>query len=129
MNSVKVLKKTVDLTYTHARGENRTAVEGAVALDAGNKIAVSNVLGTDEWKVRYAYTHGALQRTVIEPCYDVKANAWDFALTRKFERGHAVKATFRPRSQALDLEWTGDIPFNTTIKPSRFNAVFMSPDA
>ncbi|XP_038978632.1 outer envelope pore protein 24, chloroplastic-like [Phoenix dactylifera] len=118
MNSVKVLEKAVDLTYTHARKENRTAVEGAVALDASNKIAVSNVLGTEEWKVRYTYAHGALRRTVIEPCYDVKANAWDVAVTRKFERGNAVKATFRTSSRSVDLEWTGDIPLNTTIKIS-----------
>ncbi|XP_010905067.1 outer envelope pore protein 24, chloroplastic [Elaeis guineensis] len=118
MNSVKVMEKAVDLTYTHTRGENRTEVEGAVALDAGNKIAVSNVLGTEEWKVRYTYAHGALRRTVIEPSYDVKANAWDFAVTRKFEHGQAVKATFRSSSKAFDLEWTGDIPYNTTIKIS-----------
>lgn len=89
MNSVKVLKKEVHLTYTHARKENRTAVEGAVVLDEANKIAVSNVLGTEEWKVRYTYKHGVLRRTVIEPCYNVKANTWDLVLTRRFERGDA----------------------------------------
>ncbi|XP_038976641.1 outer envelope pore protein 24A, chloroplastic-like [Phoenix dactylifera] len=115
---MKVLGRAVDLTYTHARGENRTVVDGAVAFDARNRMAVSHALGTKEWKVGYTYAHGALRRTVAETSYDFKGNAWYFAVTRRLEGGDAVKATYGTSSQALGLEWARNSPITGTFKVS-----------
>ncbi|XP_010943185.1 outer envelope pore protein 24B, chloroplastic [Elaeis guineensis] len=118
MNSMKVLGRAVDLTYTDARGENRTAVDGAVAFDARNRVAASHALGTKEWKVRHTYTHGALRRTVAETSYDFKSHAWDFVVTSRFQWGDAVKATYRTSTRVLGLEWARNSPATGTFKIS-----------
>ncbi|EHA8586639.1 putative Outer envelope pore protein 24B, chloroplastic [Cocos nucifera] len=126
MNSMKVLGRAVDLTYTDARGQNRTAVDGAVAFDARNRVAVSHALGTKEWKVRHTYTHGALRRTVTETSYDFKSHAWDFAVTRRSQQGDAVKATYGSSTRAIGLEWARNSPITGTFKVGHYLAIFHS---
>ncbi|KAG6484386.1 hypothetical protein ZIOFF_052901 [Zingiber officinale] len=109
MNSVRLMDKTVNLTYIHAQGSNRTTLDGSVAFNPSDKVNVSYTFGEPSaCKVKYVYAHGELGRTVLEPCYDVSKNAWDFAVTRKFEEGDSLKATYHTSTNNLDLEWCRD---------------------
>ncbi|XP_042449772.1 outer envelope pore protein 24A, chloroplastic-like [Zingiber officinale] len=109
MNSVRLKEKTVNLTYIHALGSNRTTLDGSVVFDPSNKVNVSYTFGKPSaCKIKYVYAHGELRRTVLEPCYDVSKNAWDFALTRKFEGGDSLKATYHTTTSDLGLEWGRD---------------------
>ncbi|XP_010923452.1 outer envelope pore protein 24A, chloroplastic [Elaeis guineensis] len=118
MNSVRVFDKTVNLTYTHARADNRVGIDGSVAFDPANKVSVSYALGSGNCKVKYVYTHGVLRRTVLEPCYDVSKNSWDFAVTRKFEGGDSLRATYQMSSKNLGLEWNRESKINGSFKIS-----------
>ncbi|ONK59837.1 uncharacterized protein A4U43_C08F11470 [Asparagus officinalis] len=118
MNTVKVLEKPVSLTYVHARGDNRTALDTSVALDPVNKVTMSYAFGSGNCKVKYVYAHGKMRRTVIEPCYDVSKNVWDFALSRKFEGGDSIKATYQTSAKTLGLEWNRDSNVNGCFKVS-----------
>ncbi|XP_042428821.1 outer envelope pore protein 24B, chloroplastic-like isoform X1 [Zingiber officinale] len=109
MNSVRLMDKTVNLTYIHAQGSNRTTLDGSVAFNPSDKVNVSYTFGEPSaCKVKYVYAHGELGRTVLEPCYDVSKNTWDFAVTRKFEEGDSLKATYHTSTNNLDLEWCRD---------------------
>ncbi|CAD5190293.1 unnamed protein product [Musa acuminata subsp. malaccensis] len=108
MNSFKAVDKTVNLTYTHARAANRTALDGSLVFDPANKVSMNYAFGSGNCKVKYWYAHGELRRLVLEPCYDVSKNAWDFALTRKFEGGDSLKATYQTTTKNLGLEWNRD---------------------
>ena len=116
MNSAGVFDKTVNLTYTHARADNRVGIDGSVAFDPANKVSVSYALGSGNCKVKYVYTHGVLRRTVLEPCYDVSKNSWDFAVTRKFEGGDSLRATYQTSSKNLGLEWNRESKLNGSFK-------------
>ncbi|ONK76303.1 uncharacterized protein A4U43_C03F26190 [Asparagus officinalis] len=118
MNTVKVLEKPVSLTYVHARGDNRTALDTSVAFDPANKVTMSYAFGSGNCKVKYVYAHGEMRRTMIEPCYDVSKNVWDFAMTRKFEGGDSVKATYQTSAKTLGLEWNRDSKVNGCFKIS-----------
>ncbi|XP_042473984.1 outer envelope pore protein 24, chloroplastic-like isoform X1 [Zingiber officinale] len=108
MNSFKVVEKTVNLTYTHARAANRTTIDGSLVFDPANKVSVNYAFGSGNCKVKYWYAHGELKRTVLEPCYDVSKNAWDFAMIKKFEGGDSLKATYHTTTKNLGLEWNRD---------------------
>ncbi|WOK99701.1 G-box-binding factor 1-like [Canna indica] len=119
MNSVRLMEKTVNLTYTHARGDNRTAIDGSMVLDPANKVSVSYTVGEPgACKVKYVYAHGELLRTVLEPCYDVSKNSWDFAITRKFEGGDSLKATYHTTTKNLGLEWNRNTKDRASFKIS-----------
>ncbi|WOL13048.1 outer envelope pore protein 24, chloroplastic [Canna indica] len=118
MNSFKVVDKTLNLTYTHARAANRTTVDGSLVFNPTNKVSASHVFGSGNCKVKYWYAHGELRRTVLEPSYDVANNAWDFAMTRKFEGGDSLKATYQATTKNLGLEWNRDSKENGTFKVS-----------
>ncbi|RZS08386.1 hypothetical protein BHM03_00039352, partial [Ensete ventricosum] len=87
---------------------NRTALDGSLVFDPANKVSISYAFGSGNCKVKYWYAHGELRRLVLEPCYDVSKNAWDFALTRKFEGGDSLKATYQTTTKNLGLEWNRD---------------------
>ncbi|CAL9146262.1 unnamed protein product, partial [Musa hybrid cultivar] len=118
MNSFKAVDKTVNLTYTHARAANRTALDGSLVFDPANKVSMNYAFGSGNCKVKYWYAHGELRRLVLEPCYDVSKNAWDFALTRKFEGGDSLKATYQTTTKNLGLEWNRD------SKDSSFKVIY-----
>lgn len=118
MNTVKVLEKPVSLTYVHAHGDNRTSLDTSVAFDPANKVSLSYAFGSANCKVKYVYAHGEMRRTVIEPCYDVSKNVWDFAVSRKFEGGDAIKATYQTSAKTLGLEWSKDSKVNGCFKIS-----------
>ncbi|KAJ8514053.1 hypothetical protein OPV22_004487 [Ensete ventricosum] len=119
MNSVRLMEKTVNLTYTHARGDSRTALDGSVAFDPSNKVSVNYAFGTPgACKVKYVYAQGELRHTVLEPCYDVFKNTWDFALTRNFDGGDSLRATYHTTTKNLGLEWSRDSKVNGCFKIS-----------
>ncbi|KAL6638296.1 hypothetical protein ACP70R_025868 [Stipagrostis hirtigluma subsp. patula] len=119
MNSALVLDKRVSLTYTHstslapaaapaAAPPSRTALDCAVTFDAANKVSFSHALGSGGCRLKYTYAHGADRLTTIEPVFDTNKNAWEFAVTKKFEGGVAVKGTYHASTKLLGLEWTRD---------------------
>ncbi|RRT66448.1 hypothetical protein BHE74_00054329 [Ensete ventricosum] len=116
MNAIKVMEKTVELQYTHELRDKKTAVEGSVALNPRNKVAVSHVLGSRDYKVQYKYEHGERRRTVVEPSYEVAANAWGLDVSSKFEGGDAVKASYRTAAKTVELEWSRNSKVNGTFK-------------
>lgn len=118
MNTVRVMEKPVSLTYTHARGDNRTALDGSMTFDPANKVSVNYVFGSGNCRVKYAYSHGELRRTVFEQCYDFSKNAWDFAVSRKFEGGDSAKATYQTSAKLLGVEWNRDSQINGSFKVS-----------
>ncbi|KAH7665461.1 hypothetical protein IHE45_13G035200 [Dioscorea alata] len=118
MNTVRVMEKPISLTYTHARGDNRTALDGSMTFDPANKVSVNYVFGSGNCRVKYAYAHGELRRTVFEQCYDFSKSAWDFAVSRKFEDGDSVKATYQTSAKLLGVEWNRDSKINGSFKIS-----------
>ncbi|KAJ0973647.1 hypothetical protein J5N97_015612 [Dioscorea zingiberensis] len=118
MNTVRIFEKPVKLTYTHALGDSRTALDGSLEIDPANKVSVNYVFGSGNCKVKYAYAHGELRRTAFEPCYDFSKNAWDFAISNKFEGGDSVKATYQTSTKLLGLEWNRDSKINGSFKIS-----------
>ncbi|KAL6909589.1 hypothetical protein ACP4OV_001870 [Aristida adscensionis] len=122
MNSALVLDKRVSLTYTHSTTlapaaaapapapapPSRTALDCTVTFDAANKVSLSHALGSGGCRVKYTYAHGADRLTTVEPLFDSNKNAWEFAVTRKFEGGDAVKGTYHASTKLLGLEWSRD---------------------
>lgn len=118
INSALVLDKRVSLTYTHsttfataqpppaAVPPSRTALDCSVTIDPANKVNLSHSLGSGGCRVKYTYAHGEDRLTTIEPLFDTKKNAWEFALTRKFQGGDAIKGTYHASTKLLGLEWT-----------------------
>ncbi|URE09194.1 hypothetical protein MUK42_22378 [Musa troglodytarum] len=124
MNAIRVMEKTVELDYTHDMREKKTAAEGSVALNPRNKVSVSHVLGTRDCKVKYKYEHGERRRMVVEPSYEVAANAWGLDVSSKFEGGDAVKASYRAAAKTVELEWSRASTVNGTFKiSSSFNVM------
>ncbi|XP_062213919.1 outer envelope pore protein 24, chloroplastic-like [Phragmites australis] len=115
MNSALVLDKRVSLTYTHstslapaAAPPSRTALDCTVTFDPANKVNFSHALGSGGCRVKYTYAHGTDRLTTIEPLFDANKNAWEFAVTRKFQGGDAVKGTYHASTKLLGLEWSRD---------------------
>ncbi|GJN22611.1 hypothetical protein PR202_gb10194 [Eleusine coracana subsp. coracana] len=117
MNSALVYDKRLSLTYTHSTSlapvvadapppPSRTALDCALTVDSANKVSLSHTLGSGGCRVKYTYAHGADRLTTIEPVFDTNTNAWEFAVTRKFEGGDAVKGTYHASTKQLGLEWT-----------------------
>jgi hypothetical protein len=119
MNSVKVLDKAVNLTYSHARGDNRTAVDGTLILDSSNKISANYALDSGNCKLKYSYIHKGL--TTFEPSYDTAKNTWDFAMSQKIYDDDVVRASYQSSSKVLGVDWlrnsrsTGSFKISATM--------------
>lgn len=124
MNSALLLDRRVSLTYTHsttlspgpAKLPARTALDGSLTFDPANKLSLSHTLGSSGCRVKYSYAHGQDRLTTIEPCFDTANNAWDFAVTRKFQGGDAIKATYQASTKLLALDWTRDSKIGASFK-------------
>ncbi|TVU44223.1 hypothetical protein EJB05_03659 [Eragrostis curvula] len=119
MNSALVYDKRLSLTYTHSTSlatavadapppPSRTALDCTLTVDPANKLTLSHALGSGGCRVKYSYAHGVDRLTTIEPVFDTKTNAWEFAVTRKFQGGDAVKGTYHASTKLLGLEWNKD---------------------
>ncbi|XP_038991472.1 outer envelope pore protein 24B, chloroplastic-like [Hibiscus syriacus] len=80
MNTVRVAKLPLKLTYIHSRGDNRTVFDGALMLDSANKVSGNYTLGTGNCKLKYSYLRDEV--ITFEQCYDWGKNIWDFAVSR-----------------------------------------------
>ncbi|KAG0489066.1 hypothetical protein HPP92_007739 [Vanilla planifolia] len=116
MNTLQLLEKPFSLTYTHVLGARQTSVDGSVAFDPANKLSANYNFSSGNCKVKYVYAHGELRRTILEPIYDVSKNTWDFSVTRKFEGGDSLKATYQTSSKLLGLEWNRESKLNGCFK-------------
>ncbi|KAB2076019.1 hypothetical protein ERO13_A06G010800v2 [Gossypium hirsutum] len=117
MNTVRVAEMPLELTYSHSRGDNRTAVEGAFMFDSANTVSANYVLGTRNCKLKYSYVHGG--DTTFEQCYDWGKMAWDFAISRRVY-DDVFKATYQTSNSDLALEWSRNSKFNGTFKISAY---------
>ncbi|CAN6296989.1 unnamed protein product [Urochloa humidicola] len=119
MNSALLLDKRLSLTYTHSTSlapapvdapapPSRTALDCSVTFDPANKLNLSHSLGSGSCRLKYTYAHGADRLTTIEPLFDTNKNAWEFAITKKFQGGDAIKGTYHASNKLLGLEWTRD---------------------
>ncbi|KAL5210757.1 hypothetical protein ABZP36_006380 [Zizania latifolia] len=124
MNSALLLDRRVSLTYTHsttlspgpAAPPARTSLDCSLTFDPANKLNLSHTLGSGGCRVKYSYAHGQDRFTTIEPCFDTAKNAWDFAVTRKFQGGDAIKGTYHASTKLLGLEWTRDSKIGGSFK-------------
>ncbi|TYI75529.1 hypothetical protein E1A91_D06G011500v1 [Gossypium mustelinum] len=117
MNTVRVAEMPLKLTYSHSRGDNRTAVEGAFMFDSANTVSANYLLGTRNCKLKYSYVHGG--DTTFEQCYDWGKMAWDFAISRRVY-DDVFKATYQTSNSDLALEWSRNSKFNGTFKISAY---------
>ncbi|KAL0360697.1 UNVERIFIED_CONTAM: Outer envelope pore protein 24A, chloroplastic [Sesamum radiatum] len=114
MNTVRVAEKSVNLSFTHLKGDARTILDGTLVVDSANKVSVNHVLDTGNTKLKYAYLHGGL--TTFEPSYDLGKNTWDFAVSRKVYGDDVFRATYQTSSKNLGLEWSRSSKVNGSFK-------------
>ncbi|XP_028556057.1 outer envelope pore protein 24B, chloroplastic-like isoform X3 [Dendrobium catenatum] len=124
MNEVALMGQAVRLTYTRTHaldGNGRMALVGSTNINIANKVGLGYEFCTGVIKVRYAYTHGDLEKKiVVEPCLDLSKNAWEFAVTRWFEGRGSLMAVYHAGSKDLGIEWR---------KKSKVNGSFKVTDA
>lgn len=104
MNTVSVLEKPLNLTYTHWRGDNRTALDGTLVIDSANKFSANYGFDSGNCKLKYSYVHRGL--TTFEPSYDSAKNSWDVAVSQRVYEDDVVKASYQSSSKILGLEWS-----------------------
>ncbi|KAI4336890.1 hypothetical protein L6164_015367 [Bauhinia variegata] len=116
MNSVRVADKSLNLTYIHSRGDNRTILDGTLVIDPANKVSANHTLGTGNSKFKYTYVHKGV--TTFEPCYDLAKNSWDFAVSRKVYCDDSLKASYQTSTKILGMEWSRNSKQNGSFKVS-----------
>lgn len=114
MDSVKVTGRKVSLAYSHALRERKTTVDGSVELNAENKVAVSHVLDTEDFNLRYTFAR--CKWPVVEPTYALKDKAWAVAVSRKFDGGDAVRGTYEAKNRKLEMEWSRSFMYKGSFK-------------
>ncbi|KAK6938804.1 hypothetical protein RJ641_032312 [Dillenia turbinata] len=114
MNTVRVLEKPLNLTYTHCRGEDRTALDGTLVFDSSNKVSANHVFGSRTCKVKYTYVHAGTAS--FEPSYDFGKNSWDFSLSKKIYGDDAVRASYQTSNKVLALQWSRNSEKNGCFK-------------
>ena len=107
MNSVNVMNKQLNLTYTHTRAVNQTALDATLLIDSANKLWGSYGFGSGDCKVKYSYVQDGLR--TFEPCYDIAKNSWDISVSQRVLDGDFIRAFYRTSSKVLGLEllWQG----------------------
>jgi len=118
MKSVKMMEKSVNMTYIHFKGINRTTLDGSIDIDPANKISGNWTVGTNGGKAKYVYSHGESRKTVFEPSYDFGMHSFDFAVSRKIASDDVVKATYQTLKKNLGLEWSRNSKVNGSFKIS-----------
>ncbi|XP_057464198.1 outer envelope pore protein 24B, chloroplastic-like [Actinidia eriantha] len=113
MNTVRIWDKPLNLTYTHGRGENWTAVDGTLVFDSANKLSADYAFDSRNCKVKYSYAHRG--KSTFEPSYDFAKNSWDFAMSRLCG-DDIVRASYRTSTKVLGMEWHKNSAFNGTFK-------------
>lgn len=103
MNNMRVMEKPLNFTYTHWRGDNRTVVDGTLAIDSSNKLSANYGFDSGNCKLGYSYVHKGL--TTFEPSYDLAKNSWDVSLSQRVDEDNVVKASYQSASKVLGLEW------------------------
>ncbi|XP_049384998.1 outer envelope pore protein 24, chloroplastic-like [Solanum stenotomum] len=103
MNKMRVMEKPLNFTYTHWRGDNRTVVDGTLAIDSSNKLSANYGFDSGNCKLGYSYVHKGL--TTFEPSYDFAKNSWDVSLSQRVDEDNVVKASYQSASKVLGLEW------------------------
>ncbi|KAK9265711.1 hypothetical protein L1049_025305 [Liquidambar formosana] len=116
MNTVKVLEKQLNLTYSHLRGENQTVLDGTLVLDPANKVSANYALDSGNGKLKYSFVHRGVR--TFEPGYDFAKNSWDFAISQRVFDDDVFRASYQTSSQLLGLEWSRMSKFNGAFKIS-----------
>ncbi|XP_050237669.1 outer envelope pore protein 24, chloroplastic-like [Mercurialis annua] len=103
MNSVNVLEKLVNWTYSHSKNENRTVLDGTLAVDPLNKLYARYELGSRNCKLKYSYMHKGV--TAFEPGYDFGKNSWDLAVSHRVNND-VIRVSYESLSKDLGVEWS-----------------------
>lgn len=104
MNTIRVSERPLSLTYIHSWGDNRTVLDGTLALDSANKVSANHMLGSGNCKLKYTYIHGGL--TTFEQSYDFASDSYDFAVSQKVYGDNLLKASYQTSSKVLALDWS-----------------------
>lgn len=110
MNTARILKKQLNMTYTHVKDENRTILDGTLLLDPTNKISANYVFDSRKLKLRYSYVHRGI--ATFEPCHDFGKNSWELAVSKTVFDGDVIRASYDTLRKVLDLEWLWKSSFN-----------------
>ncbi|VFQ75440.1 unnamed protein product [Cuscuta campestris] len=117
MNSVRLLRKQVNLTYSHWRGDNRIQLDGTLVIDSANKLSGSFEANTGNCKVKHSYKHwGGL--VTFEPSYDFGNNSWDVSISRRVLDGDLVRASYQSSSKVLEVDWCRNTSMDGNFKVS-----------
>lgn len=114
MDTVRVLDKPLNLTYTHDKGMNQTALNGMLVLDPANKLSANYVFDSGNCRLKYTYMHGA--KSTFEPSYDFARNSWDFTVSQKLSNDDTLRASYETSSKVLGLDWSRNSMLNGTVK-------------
>lgn len=114
MNTARVLEKQLNLTYSHWRGDNRTALDGTLVIDSSNKLSANYELNSRNCKVKYSYMYGGL--LTLEPSYDFGKNSWDVAVSMRVLDDDVVRASCQSSSKVLELDWCRNTSINGSFK-------------
>lgn len=115
MNSIRVLDKQLNLTYTHSRREKNLWLDGTLIIDSSNKVSANYKFDSGNCKLKYCYSQEGGVRT-FEPCYDVSKNCWDFIVSQRIYGGDVVKASYQTSTKILGFQWSRTSPFSGSFK-------------
>ncbi|KDP21239.1 hypothetical protein JCGZ_21710 [Jatropha curcas] len=102
MNTVNLLEKQLNWTYTHSRSGNRMVLDGTLIFDPANKLSANYELGSRNCKLKYSYLHRGV--TAVEPGYDFARNSWDLAVSHRFD-SDLIRVSYETISKNLGIEW------------------------
>ncbi|KAK6922737.1 hypothetical protein RJ641_011041 [Dillenia turbinata] len=114
MNTTIVSDKPLNLSYTHWRGKNLTVVDGTLVIDSGNKMSARYELESGNCKLKYSHDHNGVR--TIEPCYDLKKNTWDLAISQRVSDDDLFVASYATSTKVLGLEWMRNSKINGAFK-------------
>lgn len=102
MNTINLLQKQVNWTYTRSIRDNRTILDGALVLHPANKLSASYKLGSKDCKLKYSYVYKGV--TALEPSYDFAKNSLDLAVSHKIA-SDVIKVSYENVNKNLGVEW------------------------
>lgn len=97
------MNKQLKLSYSHSRGENRTALDGTLVLGYANKLSGNYAFHTGKAKIKYSYLYK--ERTTLEPCYDIGINAWELAISQRIDDSDVIRASYHTSTRVLGLDY------------------------
>ena len=109
---VNVLEKPLNLTYTHMKSENKTALNGTLELNSAHKLSADYAFDFGNCKLKYSYANGGM---TLEPSYDFEKKSLDLTMSQRID-GEFIGALYKTSSKVLGLEWSTNCKFNQNLR-------------